>query len=311
MPEQGVARQEPMTFRAPAIVRLPRLDRPSLATAPRTGFRRLVINADDLGFSDGVNRGIFQAYDDGVVTSASLMVGLPGWDDALRRVRVAPFIGIGLHLNVLVGEPLTDAPSLIDQGTGRFLSLAALAGRAVTGRIVEREVRDECEAQLSRLLDAGVRVTHIDSHRHPHALPGLWRPVVEVARDHRIPVVRVPIEPAWVNPGDWRATIKKLALRASHVVAARGSPTVAGPRHFYGVSLQGGTCLRRRLLRLIDRMPDGTAEIMVHPGYPDDVLYAMDSYSWQRLPEIDVLCGPELREQLVRRGIELVHFGEL
>ena len=133
------------------------------------------MNADDFGFSAGVNRGILEAHAAGVVSSVSVLVNTPGWPDARDRLRaIGGTLGVGLHLNLTTGAPLTTAPSLTTPPpTARFHSLAALVARALTGRLDPAHVSAECAAQLARLREAGVRVTHIDSHRHVHVLPGV------------------------------------------------------------------------------------------------------------------------------------------
>src|SRR3989449_135256 len=128
--------------------------------------RRLVVNADDFGFSAGVNRGILEAHAAGVGSSVSVLVNTPGWPDARDWLRaVGGTLGVGLHLNLTTGAPLTTAPSLTSPRTGHFHSLAALVARALTGRLDPAHVAAECAAQLARLREAGVRVTHIDRDR--------------------------------------------------------------------------------------------------------------------------------------------------
>src|SRR5206468_651222 len=143
----------------------------------------------------------------GVVSSVSVLVNTPGWPDARDRLRaIGGTLGVGLHLNLTTGAPLTTAPSLTTPPpTARFHSLAALVARALTGRLDPAHVSAECAAQLARLREAGVRVTHIDSHRHVHALPGVWGVVIETARREGVPVVRVPLEPPSPRAGDDRA----------------------------------------------------------------------------------------------------------
>src|SRR5256885_3555489 len=187
--------------------------------------RRLVVNADDFGFSAGVNRGILEAHAAGVVSSVSVLVNTPGWPDARDRLRaIGGTLGVGLHLNLTTGAPLTTAPSLTTPPpTARFHSLAALVARTLTGRLDPAHVAAECAAQLARLREAGVRVTHIDSHRHVHALPGVWASVVAAARAHGVPFVRVPVE-----SGGGRAQVKRWSIATAWRVAVRG---VAAPRH--------------------------------------------------------------------------------
>src|SRR2546425_1200137 len=193
--------------------------------------RRLVVNADDFGFSAGVNRGILEAHAAGVVSSVSVLVNTPGWPDARDWLRaVGGTLGVGLHLNLTTGAPLTTAPSLTSPRTGRFHSLAALVARALTGRLDPAHVAAECAAQLARLREAGVRVTHIDSHRHVHVLPGVWGVVIETARRGGGPVVRVPLEPLSPRAASWRALLKQAphaaGRRARRAHVARGAGAV-------------------------------------------------------------------------------------
>src|SRR5438105_14172244 len=154
--------------------------------------RRLVVNADDFGLSPGVNEGILEAHAAGAVSSVSVLGDAPGWEPAVAALRRAGAeLGAGLHLNLTAGEPVSGGQSLVHARTGRFHGLAGLVARALTGRIDHHDVAAECGAQLARLRAVGVRVTHIDSHRHVHALPGVWAPVVATARANGVAFVRV------------------------------------------------------------------------------------------------------------------------
>src|SRR5947199_9989963 len=190
--------------------------------------RRLVVNADDFGFSAGVNRGILEAHAAGVGSSVSVLVNTPGWPDALRRLRdlgPAPGLGVGLHLNLTMGRPVSWGGNLADARTGRFHTLRALVARAFAGRLDPGDVAIECAAQLARLRNAGLVATHPDSHRHVHVLPGVWGAVVEAARAPAVPVVRVPLEPWRVNPANWGAALRQAALRMAWGAA---SPRAVG-----------------------------------------------------------------------------------
>ena len=269
----------------------------------------MIVNADDLGLAEGVNRGILEAHEAGAVSSASAIVNLPAFGDAALRALAAPRLGVGLHFNIVLGRPLTRALSLTDRRTGRFLPLTALARRAFTGRIEAGDVHAECAAQLMRLRDAGIRITHVDSHRHAHALPGVWRAVCRAAHEAGVPVVRVPLEPWRVNGGDAAAAGKKLALAAAWRLASIGAPPLRRPVRFVGISLQGGHRFEVRLMRLLRALPPGTTELMVHPGHDDAELGALDPYRGAREIELAVLTSASVRDAL--RGLELTHFGRL
>jgi len=271
--------------------------------------RRLVINADDLGLTAAVNRGILEAHAAGAVTSASVLVNTPGWEDARRIVLATPSLGIGLHLNLVQGRPLARVPSLTDPVTEEFHPLGRLAQLALTGRVDRRDVRAETDAQMATLQATGVRVTHVDSHRHAHALPGLWAAIRDAALAAGIDVVRWPAERLWIRPLDVPASLKKLSLAAALRLAARGRTRSAD--HFVGISLQGCRGGAPALLRVLDGLRPGTTEMMVHVGHCDGELARLDPYASPRELELGALTSEEVRARLRRGDIELIDFGRL
>jgi len=255
-----------------------------------------------------VNRGILEAHAAGAVTSASVMVNLPAFGDAVRLARAAPELGTGLHFNVLVGRPLTPAMSLVHPRSGAFLPLPALARRALTGRIRAEDVYVECAAQLERLKSSGLRVTHLDSHRHVHLLPGIWPAVLRAAGDAGVARVRVPVAPRGGGPSLGVAAVKQALLVASWRIASRNTPARREVA-FTGLDLYGRVDFERRLLALLPSLPGGVTELMVHPGHDDAELAALDLYRREREVELRALCSPAARAALGR--CELTHFGRL
>lgn len=275
----------------------------------------LVINADDLGLAPGVNRGILEAHAAGTLSSASMMVNTPAFGDAAALVREqAPALGIGLHLNLIAGRPLAAVPTLADPRTGLFYPLGDLARRALAGRLDASDVRRECDAQLAALTRAGVAPTHMDSHRHAHALPGVLPAVLASAHAAGVRIVRRPLDQPLLD--DPAAGAKMLVLHAAWRAAMRGvdaegRAVVARSPAFRGIALQGTPDVEHRLLRLLDRLPAGATEIMLHPGHDDAVLAAQDPYRQEREREVAALCSPAVRERLTRGDIRLVRFDEL
>src|SRR2546430_4998259 len=160
-------------------------------------LRQLVVNADDLGLTVGVNDGIFDAHALGIVTSASLFANAPATADAVRRAASHPSLGIGAHLALVDGAPVlppSQIPTLIADD-GRFHSswkpfiVACLQRRVSLG-----EVERELTAQIERLHSAGVELTHLDAHKHVHAYPPVFALVARLAVRFGIPAVRVPYE---------------------------------------------------------------------------------------------------------------------
>src|SRR4051812_38740569 len=242
--------------------------------------RKLIVNADDLGFAPGVNRGIVEAHESGTLSSASMMVTTPAFAEAVELVQTrARALGVGLHLNLITGRPLTAVPTLPDARTGELHSLVGLARRATSGRVGAADVRRECDAQIAALVAAGITPTHLDSHRHTHALPGVLPAVLASAASAGIPIVRRPLDAPML--GDPVASAKMLVLHAAWRVAERGvgpgeRALLAPAPHFRGIALQGAADVGRRLLALLDRLPSGATELMLHPGYDDAILAAQD-----------------------------------
>jgi predicted glycoside hydrolase/deacetylase ChbG (UPF0249 family) len=275
-----------------------------------TARTRLIINADDFGFTPAVTAGILAAHHAGAVTSTSMMVHCPGWDDGIRQSRLAPSLGIGLHLNLLVGAPLTAARSLTDRAAGTFAALSRIVLRALTFRLDAAEVEAECEAQLQALRDAGITPTHIDSHRHTHALPVIRAAVARVAVRYRLPLRR-PVESHRRFPNDLPSQLHRAVIAASWRVTSIGAKQTAAPDHFIGVSMQGGEQFAAQLAIVLDALPAGSVEMMVHPGGVDDALRAVDGYTWQRERELAALTSLAVRERLGRSDIALIRFSDL
>lgn len=237
------------------------------------------------------------------------MVNTPGFDDAIARAAFeAPTLGLGLHLNLILGVPVSRVPSLTDPATGAFWPFATLLRRASFGQIDRADVTRETEAQLTRLRATGVRITHVDSHRHTHVHRALWPAVVGAAAAAGVSVVRIPRERWGTNVANWRATTTKLLLAVNRVGSR---DAVRTPDHFTGISLQGVGDFRAGLFRTLDHLQSGTTELMVHPGYVDDALRAQDGYLAPREGEVRALVDPSVRERITARGIALVNFSAM
>lgn len=273
---------------------------------------RLIVNADDLGLAESVNRGIIEAIESGIVTSASLMVNMPACDDAIRRLAearargAAP--GIGLHFNLVAGRPLTPGRTLVHKRTGEFPPMFTLAWRAWTGRLDLREVEDELNAQLHKakrlLIPIGLDVTHIDSHRHAHCLPGVFETVLRGARRHGIVHVRHSCEAPGTQLGRPHAM---LAARLLRLALARRQPI--DDIQFTGIAMMGSRTFDSDIAALIGALPSGTTELMVHPGYDSPELAAIDVYRAPRERELRALTSPALKDRIAALGVELTQFG--
>src|SRR5438046_2478964 len=204
--------------------------------------RQLVVNADDLGLTVGVNDGIFDAYDLGILTSASLFANAPATADAIRRVRSHPALGIGAHLTLVDGSPTLpprDVPTLVEDD-GRFrTSWKPFIVACLQRRVSLDEVERELVAQIERLQRSGLTLTHLDAHKHVHAYPPVFAIVARLAVSFGIPVVRVPYERRSPSSGDVRSLPLQALLNAAMLPWARRNYRTAASHqlrtpHFVG-----------------------------------------------------------------------------
>jgi hopanoid biosynthesis associated protein HpnK len=279
--------------------------------------RQLIVNADDFGISRGVNRGIVEAHRQGLVTSASLMANLPSAEDALTRAATCPNLGLGLHLTLTAGRPLTPperVPSLVD-ADGSFHALGTLLARLSLGKVRAGDLRRELSAQVEWSLKRGVLPDHLNSHHHVHIHPRVTPIVVALAREHGVAWVRSPLErglsPALLGlpPKDAARTvaISAFGLLTRLAIARAGLHTT---RQFRGIGLGPGFG-QRELLSLIEQVPPGLTELMTHPGYPDDELLRLTVFGKGRDRELSALTAPVTRDAVRRRRIRLTSFGWL
>jgi predicted glycoside hydrolase/deacetylase ChbG (UPF0249 family) len=249
--------------------------------------RRLIVNADDFGVTEGVSRGILRAHREGLVTSTTVLATLPPQPELDAIARDAPQLGLGLHFNLTLGRPVSrpeTVGSLVD-AEGRFRrDLAMLQEHARPD-----EVRRECEAQIEAFTRRfGRGPTHLDSHHHAHRLPRVMDAVVDVVLAARLPLRS---QDEGFRDGLRR---REIATTDSFVGDADVEP--------YWTT--------ERLLDKLPTLPLGLTELMCHPGFFDEHL-AYSRYGRQREVELAALCDPEARATLERLDIELCHFGAL
>jgi predicted glycoside hydrolase/deacetylase ChbG (UPF0249 family) len=258
----------------------------------------LVVNADDFGFTRDVNQGIVQAHREGILTATTIMSGGAAFDDAVRLARENPNLDIGVHL-VLVGE--CPYPKTVVQ----LMKAIAL------GQI---RIYEELSAQVRRVLDAGLRPSHLDTHKHTHLLPPVLDAVARISEEFKIPWVRrpfdIPREPRGIP---WT---KRSVSRAFGVVRSRFERVLKrhGCRstdHFAGFQITGKFDASD-LAALIRSLPEGSTEFMCHPGVcTDELRGARTRLKESREAELRALIAPEVRGALREFGVELVSFGNL
>jgi predicted glycoside hydrolase/deacetylase ChbG (UPF0249 family) len=281
------------------------------------GGRLLIVNADDLGQTPGINRGIEEAHRQGLVSSATLLANGAAFAEGVELAARCPRLGVGLHLNLVEGTPvapLEQVGSLVDAG-GRMWGKRGLARRWLTGAIDPGHVRAEFAAQLGRVRGAGIEPTHFDSHQHLHVLPGLRDLLFGAAAHWGLSACRWPRESLGSNlwpprPGGWlRWLVVRLASGRGELAARRCGLRL--PAQFGGLC-QTGSLSARWIAAWLRGLHGQSAELMVHPGYVDAALRESGTrLLQQREAELRAVCDPTLPALLRELGLRLGHFGDL
>lgn len=286
-------------------------------------MRRLIVNADDFGYTSGVNRAIVEAHSRGVVTSSTLMANGSAFAEAARLAKTVPKLSIGCHVVLTDGEPVLAAEQLPSLTTAAHFrdGMMAFAARAIAGRMDAEQITAEAAAQIRKIQSAGIAVSHIDTHKHTHLFPKILRPLLRAAADCGVRALRNPFGPRLplrsshllARPGLWARYIEVRILagfagKFREAVDREGFTTPDGT---LGIVVTGA--LDETLFYAIARsIPEGTWEFVCHPGYNDaDLQGGKTRLRESRETELRVLTLPAAREVLAQQGIELISYREL
>jgi hopanoid biosynthesis associated protein HpnK len=284
-------------------------------------MKRLIVNADDFGFTRGVNRAVVRAFKMGIVTSTTIMANGEAFDDAVKLALANPGLGVGCHLAVVGGLPVApaaDVSSLVDSSGVLPRTLTRLMFKLARGSVPTEELTREFRAQLERVAQAGIKLTHLDTHKHSHTHPRVMKALAKAAAEFGIKCVRNPFEnPFLMNRpsplSDW-SCLKQYALSAAispgviqfkRLARKNGLKT---PDRFFGVRVTG--MLDRSAIRsIMESLGEGTAELMCHPGeYDADLERAHTRLKRERERELEALSDPNLRRLAEEQGIELINY---
>ena len=283
---------------------------------------RLILNADDFGLTRGVNRAIVELHAAGALTEATLMARGPAFDDAVTLTRAHPALRVGCHIVLTDGvpvSPLGTIPTLLGPDGRSFRpSLHSFILAVLSGRVDPLEVAREAQAQIESLQNAGIDVTHIDTHKHTHLFPRIARPLLEAAERCGVPAIRNPFEPAWSRELSPDTMLRGLQVRLIHYLRPRfmalpqiRSGTVQTTDGTLGVSATG-QLNAASLHSLLNAMPEGVWELVCHPGYNDRDLDAVTTRLRQtREIEREALLGAfteDSSNRMHRPQIELISY---
>lgn len=285
-------------------------------------MKRLIINADDLGLTPAINRGILEAHRQGIVTSTTLMANGAAFEDAVSLACSAPGLAIGCHVDLIQLAPTLPpqkVPTLCEDGHFRH-GLSKLALRSFLGAIDPQQSASEIAAQVRKLHSAGIRVSHLDTHKHAHVFPAVLAPLLRAARECGVRAIRNPFEPRAIVPlgqvlsrpdiaKRWAAVrlLATMGVRFRHHVNSAGMVTTDGT---LGIVFTGHLD-QPALCKLLRRVPEGSWELVVHPGFNDPPLAGLSRLTIQREAELRLLTSSEIRQAIESAGIELITYADL
>ena len=270
----------------------------------------LIINADDLGSNAMRDGGILEAYQQGIVTSASILANGSSFNTAIKKVKHSK-LPVGVHLNLADGRALTGPIKGLTDSSGNLPGKKELRRQLSTNSVGPEEISKELKTQIQRILEAGIQPDHLDGHQHCQLFPCLTTIVTDLAREYSIPAMRsalsadISLKDPSAPLGKELALYRQLGHRANQTIMTAGLLTPDG--------LMGMPLLNRldktSLCNFLENVTEGFWELMVHPGHTCDSDNLFDGP--QRKVELLALLSPEAKQIIARRNISLCHFGDL
>jgi len=270
--------------------------------------RRLIVNADDFGRSPSINQAVIRAHREGILTSASLMVNEPGFDEAVRLAKENPRLGVGLHLTLLCGKagcPPADIPGLVD-AAGHFSNDPVRTGmKYFFRRSLAPQLDREIAAQFNKFKSTGLPLDHLNGHLHLHLHPAIFRILMDRSEDLGFRQMRLTRDclarSRRMARGQWFYRVSHAAIYEWLSSRAREPLRQRGIKHAqitFGL-LQNARVNEEYILKLLPELPPGDSELYSHPS--------LDDFK----PEFDALISPRVKEQVDRLGIELIRYQDL
>ncbi len=281
-------------------------------------MKKLIVHADDFGLTSEVNEGIIQAFKSGIVTSTSLMAMGEGFSNAIQLIMNNPSIDVGVHLTLIEEKsimPKQTIPTLVDD-LGKFRRNAyGFFLDYLRNGISMKEVEKEFRAQIEKVYDSGIKISHIDSHQHIHILPEILEVTIELAEDYGIKYIRCPKERVEVRNilsfKKFPRLLQQMALNIFCLYSRRRIKKFTVD-NFYGF-YDGGHLEKNRLLKILAIQDNGISEVMCHPASRRDgktrIKYSHWNYNWQ--DELDCLLDDEVINLIKQKKIKLTSFSEI
>ena len=276
---------------------------------------KLVINADDFGFSETVNEAILKSFRFGILPSTSIMANGKLFDHAVEIIRSNPKLDIGVHLTLVEEKPILNQnkiPSLVVENGNFYKHAIDFTKKYLSEKISIEEVRNELKAQIEKLLDHGIKISHIDSHQHLHILPRILDITIELANRYKIKFIRIPKEKfsAYMF-ANFKSVYRIAQMAALNYFCSKAKEKISFKTDHFAGFYFGGKLSKQNLITLINHLPaNGNCELMCHPGL-EDVSNLNNFSQYRKVEEAEVLIHQEVVQILKMKNIEITSFQKL
>lgn len=257
-------------------------------------MKKVILNADDFGYSSGVNRGIIKSFQEGILSSTTLMANMPGCDEAIQLAKENPDLGVGCHLVLTCGKPMTAGATLTSEN-GKFYTLADYHENHQA--IKDEEIFKEWCHQIDYLIDSGLSLTHLDSHHHVHTFSENLEITQAISQKYHLTFRNAYDLETQVHL-DYQKGIKGFDDLMNY-------PAIRSMEKNYA-ELKN-ECLRE-LQAVLDKITDDVTELMVHPAFVDEGLYFGSSFNVQRMREVEILTDPEVKTLFDSANLEIRNY---
>lgn len=279
-------------------------------------MKKIIVNADDFGRHELINRAVERAFTAGCLKSTTIMAGGAAFEDAVDVAKKFSGLGVGIHFTLANGNPVLpseEIPSLVTEAGTFHDDYVKFLKRYLSGKISLSEVRSELAAQLEKIRRTGLTLTHFDSHQHLHHVLGITEITLALAEAAGIKSMRVAGTKIFDGELDslgklfGRLGLGSLAKFSAHLAHKKNFAT---PEHFAGI-VAGESVSENFLLKLIDNLQDGTTEVMLHPGIDNKILRDFCRWEHDFEEELAAVTSQKILDALAEKNISAVNFSAL
>ncbi|MFH1456113.1 MAG: ChbG/HpnK family deacetylase [archaeon] len=268
-------------------------------------LKHLIVNADDFGVSMPVNKGIIAGHKKGIITSTSILANSPCFEESVKMLKENPTLKVGVHLNITSGKAVSNLKNLVNKNNNFKFYNQHLLGLYL---IDNKEVAKELNAQIKRVVKAGIKPDHINGHSHIHIFPYILDLIIKLAKKYKIKKIRLPIEKGPIKFGRQTWKYYMLNYYAKRSQKRFNKAGLDYSNHFYGLFLTGNPT-KDYFLNILNNLEKGFTEIMVHPGYIDH--NKKDWVAQNRLNELKILTDKDIKHLIEKNQIDLTNFGRI